>query len=71
MNLSFDERETLRDVCEVLRPLEEVTREMCAEKSVTISKIIPITQNMKSVSALPLTLPRNTGDLNFSSVPLP
>lgn len=34
----------LTEVCEILRPIEITTREVCGEKYVTCSKVIPLTR---------------------------
>uniref|UniRef100_A0A2H1X2G2 SFRICE_015994 n=1 Tax=Spodoptera frugiperda TaxID=7108 RepID=A0A2H1X2G2_SPOFR len=34
----------LNDICEILRPIEVATREICGEKYVTCSKVIPLTR---------------------------
>lgn len=34
----------LNDICEILRPIEVATREVCGEKYVTCSKVIPLTR---------------------------
>lgn len=38
----------LNDICEILRPIEAATREVCGEKYVTCSKVIPLTRLLKT-----------------------
>lgn len=46
--LSSDEWEICKQLCDVLRPCEEVTKEMSSEKYLNASKVIPITRGLKS-----------------------
>lgn len=47
--LSAEEWAILREICNVLRPFEEITNEMSSEKSVTLSKKIIMIRGLKSV----------------------
>ena len=40
--ISPTELEELREICKVLKPFEEITREFSGEKYVTLSKVIPL-----------------------------
>lgn len=50
--LSNDELEALTEVAALLKPLAVVTAEVCTKKSVSLSKIIPLTAYLKTVSIL-------------------
>lgn len=50
--LSGDEVEALNEVKTILKPLYQATMEVVSEKQVTISKIIPMINNLKSVSRI-------------------
>ena len=47
-NLSTEERQTLPEICNVSKPFDLVTKEICAEKSVTVSKIIVLVNGLLS-----------------------
>ena len=47
-NLSPEEWQTLPKICNVLKPFDLVTKEICAEKSVTASKIIVLVNGLLS-----------------------
>ena len=47
-NLSTEEWQTLPEICNVLKPFDLVTKEICAEKSVTVSKIIVLVNGLLS-----------------------
>lgn len=46
--LTPEEWETCKELCIILEPCEEVTKEMSGEKYMTASQIIPITRGLKS-----------------------
>jgi len=48
--LSVDEEEITKEICELLKPLAEVTVEISSEKTVTISKVIPMVRGISRVS---------------------
>ena len=45
-NLSTEEWQTLPEICNALKPFNFVTKEICAEKSVTVSKIIVLVNGL-------------------------
>ena len=45
-NLSTEKWQTLPEICNVLNPFDLVTKEICAEKSVTVSKIIVLVNGL-------------------------
>ncbi|CAH1109424.1 unnamed protein product [Psylliodes chrysocephalus] len=45
--LTVAEWSVLKQCCVLLKPFEEVTRELSAEKSVCVSKIIPLIESLK------------------------
>ncbi|KAL1276988.1 hypothetical protein QQF64_023661 [Cirrhinus molitorella] len=47
--LTLDEWDILKDVCELLKPFEEVTVEMSAERFVTASKVILMARGLQKV----------------------
>ena len=47
--LTADDWQALREICRILRPFDQVTTEMSAEKSVTVSKIIVLYQGLMAV----------------------
>ena len=47
-NLSTEEWQTLPEICNALKPFNLVTKEICAEKSVTVSKIIVFVNRLLS-----------------------
>ncbi|XP_054272583.1 zinc finger BED domain-containing protein 4-like [Macrosteles quadrilineatus] len=46
--LTADEWEVCKQLCSILEPFHEVTKEMSTEKYLTASKVIPITKGLKS-----------------------
>ena len=46
--LTESELQLANEIMEVLQPLEKVTREMCGERFVTASKIIPLINCLKN-----------------------
>ena len=47
-NLSTEDWQTLPEICKVLKPFDLLTKEICAEKSVTVSKIIVLANGLLS-----------------------
>ena len=49
LNMSANKTSLLEDTVTMLRPFEQVTREMSGEKYVSASKIIPISKGLQQV----------------------
>ena len=47
-NFFIEEWQTLPEICKVLKPFDLVTKDICAEKSVTLSKIIVLANGLLS-----------------------
>ena len=47
-NFSTEEWQTFPEICKVLKPFDFVTKEICAEKSVTVLKVIVFANRLLS-----------------------
>ena len=54
--------DVLKSVIEVLRPFEAVTREMSADKYVSISKIIPLSRSLQRLTTIHIAIPGSLCD---------
>ena len=54
--LSAAEIDTMSDAMVLLKPFEEVTRELSADKFVSISKVIPLARSLQRITAASLHL---------------
>ena len=52
LNISTDKIEIIRELVEILRPFEAVTREMSAELYISISKIIPLSRALQRLTVV-------------------
>lgn len=52
MMLTPEEEEIAIEIRDILKPMSQVTKEICSEKSVTLSKCIPLISLLQKVNTI-------------------